>query len=83
MNKPAYEIPVTHPAQPPFGVPGAAGAMPPTRGELPPELPGPAVDYSQLPPPAVMPVEQPSVPAPPATSPPRRAAVDYGLGKAA
>jgi twitching motility protein PilT len=64
VNKPAYEIPVTDPAQPPFGAPGTAGAMPPTRGELPPELPGPAVDYSQLPPPAVTPVEQPPVPAP-------------------
>lgn len=54
MNKPIYEIPVTDPANPPLGVPGAAGAMPPPRGVQPPMPPGSTtVDFSQLPPPAV------------------------------
>ncbi|MEO5534686.1 MAG: PilT/PilU family type 4a pilus ATPase [Pseudolysinimonas sp.] len=54
MNKPIYEIPVTDPAAPPLGVPGAAGAMLPPRGVQPPLPPGSTtVDYSQLPPPAV------------------------------
>ena len=54
MNKPIYEIPVTDPANPPLGVPGAAGAMPPPRGLQPPMPPGSTtVDFSQLPPPAV------------------------------
>ena len=54
MNKPLYEIPVTDPANPPLGVPGAAGAMPPPRGVQPPLPPGSTtVDFSQLPPPAV------------------------------
>jgi len=49
-----YEIPVTDPANPPLGVPGAAGAMPPPRGQQPPMPPGSTtVDFSQLPPPAV------------------------------
>jgi twitching motility protein PilT len=54
VNKPLYEIPVTDPANPPLGVPGAAGAMPPPRGVQPPLPPGStSVDLSQLPPPAV------------------------------
>jgi twitching motility protein PilT len=54
VNKPLYEIPVTDPANPPLGVPGAAGAMPPPRGVQPPLPPGSTtVDLSQLPPPAV------------------------------
>jgi len=54
VNKPIYEIPVTDPANPPLGVPGAAGAMPPPRGVQPPMPPGSTtVDFSQLPPPAV------------------------------
>jgi len=49
-----YEIPVTDPANPPLGAPGAAGAMPPSRGVQPPLPPGSTtVDFSQLPPPAV------------------------------
>jgi twitching motility protein PilT len=49
-----YEIPVTDPANPPLGVPGAAGAMLPPRGVQPPMPPGSTtVDFSQLPPPAV------------------------------
>jgi twitching motility protein PilT len=66
VNKPVYEIPVTDPANPPLGVPGAAGAMPPPRGLQPPMPPGSApVDLSQLPPPAVATVDAPSpTPAP-------------------
>ena len=86
MSKPVYEIPVTDPDAPPFGVPGAAGALPPQHGELPPQPPAPPVapavapDYSQLPPPpapaavgpAVVPPALPS-PAPVASAPrPRR-----------
>ncbi|MGB3911269.1 MAG: PilT/PilU family type 4a pilus ATPase [Pseudolysinimonas sp.] len=45
---------MTDPANPPLGVPGAAGAMPPPRGVQPPLPPGSTtVDLSQLPPPAV------------------------------
>ncbi len=67
MNKPIYEIPVTDPANPPLGVPGAAGAMPPPRGVQPPMQPGSTtVDLSQLPPPAVATVDAAaSAPAPP------------------
>lgn len=70
MNKPVYEIPVTDPANPPLGVPGAAGAMPPPRGVQPPMPPGSTpVDLSQLPPPAVANVDAPaSAPAPPVPS---------------
>jgi twitching motility protein PilT len=58
VNKPLYEIPVTDPANPPLGVPGAAGAMPPPRGVQPPMPPGSTtVDLSQLPPPAVATVD--------------------------
>jgi twitching motility protein PilT len=58
VNKPLYEIPVTDPANPPLGVPGAAGAMPPPRGVQPPLPPGSTtVDLSQLPPPAVATVD--------------------------
>ena len=67
MNKPIYEIPVTDPAQPPAGVPGAVGAVPPPAGLQPP---GPAVvDFSQLPPPAVAPVDHVPAPAPAPTIP--------------
>lgn len=45
-----YEIPLTDPAAPPFGVPGTAGTMPPPAGVLPPDA-EPTVDFSQLPPP--------------------------------
>jgi twitching motility protein PilT len=67
VNKPVYEIPVTDPANPPLGVPGAAGAMPPPRGVQPPMPPGSTpVDLSQLPPPAVANVDAPApAPAPP------------------
>ena len=74
-NKPVYEIPVTDPANPPLGVPGAAGAMPPPRGVQPPLPPGSTtVDFSQLPPPAVANLDAAaSAPAPspaaPATGP--------------
>ncbi len=66
MTKPVYEIPVTDPANPPLGIPGAAGAMPPPRGVQPPVPPGSTtVDFSQLPPPAVLPVDAAaSAPAP-------------------
>jgi twitching motility protein PilT len=58
VSKPIYEIPVTDPAAPPFGAPGAAGAMPPRHGQAPPQTSGSApVDYSQLPPPAVASVD--------------------------
>ena len=54
MGKPIYEIPVTDPGAPPFGVPGAAGAMPAPRGAQPP--PDQAVQTTDLsslgPPPA-------------------------------
>jgi twitching motility protein PilT len=68
VNKPLYEIPVTDPANPPLGVPGAAGAMPPPRGMQPPMPPGSTgVDLSQLPPPAVASIDAAaSAPAPPA-----------------
>ena len=58
-----YEIPLTDPANPPLGVPGAAGTMPPPRGLQPPGSAG--VDLSQLPPPAVLPVDAAPVPASP------------------
>lgn len=65
MNKPIYEIPVTDPANPPLGVPGAA-APPPVQ---PPQPSGSTpVDLSQLPPPAVATVD-PSTPAPPSPAP--------------
>ena len=68
MNKPLYEIPVTDPANPPLGVPGAAGAMPPPQGAQPPMPPGSTTDdLSQLPPPAVANVDAAaSAPAQPA-----------------
>ena len=50
VNNNIYEIPLTDPAAPPFGVPGAAGAMPAPNGVLPPDA-VPSVDFSQLPPP--------------------------------
>ncbi|WP_309711046.1 PilT/PilU family type 4a pilus ATPase [Pseudolysinimonas sp.] len=49
---------MTDPANPPLGIPGAAGAMPPPRGVQPPVPPGSTtVDFSQLPPPAVATVD--------------------------
>ncbi|WP_395640461.1 PilT/PilU family type 4a pilus ATPase [Pseudolysinimonas sp.] len=57
-----YEIPVTDPANPPLGVPGAAGTLPPPRGLQPPGSAG--VDLSHLPPPAVAAVDVAPVPAP-------------------
>lgn len=66
MNKPLYEIPVTDPANPPLGVPGAAAPPP---AAPPPQPPGSApVDLSHLPPPAVASVD-PSTPAPPSAAP--------------
>ncbi|MGV3713283.1 PilT/PilU family type 4a pilus ATPase [Pseudolysinimonas sp.] len=65
MNKPIYELPLTDPANPPLGVPGAAAA-PPASPVMPP---GSApVDLSQLPPPAVANVDA-SAPAPPTSLP--------------
>ncbi len=65
MTKPLYEIPVTDPAAPPLGVPGAGAVPPPV---APPQTPGSTpVDLSQLPPPAVASVD-PSTPAPPSAS---------------
>ena len=56
MNKPVYEIPVTDTNLPPFGRPAGA-ALPPVRGEVPPEAAAvPAMDLSQLPPPGAAPV---------------------------
>jgi len=88
VNKPIYEIPVTDPANPPLGVPGAAGAMPPPRGLQPPMPPGSTtVDFSQLPPPAVANFDaaasapaQPSHPAPgsPESMPGFTPAPDFG-----
>ncbi len=68
MNKPIYEIPLTDPGAPPFGVPGAAGAMPVQRGELPPEPVGQS-DFSRLPPPTVAPVAPPQYGAAPTAAP--------------
>ena len=54
MGKPIYEIPVTDPGAPPFGAPGAVGALPPQRGAAPPPSPDvQSVDLSQLGPPPV------------------------------
>ena len=64
MNRPIYEIPLTDPAAPPFGAPGAAGAMPVQRGQLPPEPVGHS-DFSQLPPPSAGPAQTPQYGAPP------------------
>src|SRR5690606_32433027 len=50
VNNNIYEIPLTDPAAPPFGVPGTGGTMPPPAGVLPPDA-APSVDFSQLPPP--------------------------------
>jgi len=45
-----YEIPLTDPAAPPFGVPGASGALPTPHTQLPPNA-APTTDFSHLPPP--------------------------------
>lgn len=51
MNNNIYEIPLTDPAAPPFGLPGAGGALPPPNGQLPPAVA--PTDFSQLPPPGL------------------------------
>src|SRR5690606_39546414 len=66
-----YEIPLTDPAAPPFGVPGSAGAMPPPATQPPPHV-DTTTDYTQLPPPgaAMPPVPGPAPqPAAPGTEP--------------
>ncbi len=71
VNNNIYEIPLTDPAAPPFGAPGASGALPPQPGVLPPDA-VPSVDFSQLPPPgagAAPSSDQPS-PVPAASVPP-------------
>ncbi len=50
-----YEIPLTDPAAPPFGVPGMGGAMPAPQGVLPPEVQAQAPAFSHLPPPGAPP----------------------------
>src|SRR5690606_11042498 len=50
VNNNIYDIPLTDPAAPPFGAPGAGGTLPPPPGVLPPDA-APSVDFSQLPPP--------------------------------
>lgn len=62
-----YEIPLTDPAAPPFGVPGAAGAMPPPSSQLPPNI-DTTTDYTQLPPPGGS-APSPAGPAPQGAAP--------------
>jgi twitching motility protein PilT len=72
VNNNIYEIPLTDPAAPPFGAPGASGALPPQHGVLPPDA-VPSVDFSQLPPPgmdAAPSSEQPAPTAAPTASAP-------------
>lgn len=59
VNNNIYEIPLTDPAAPPFGLPGTGGALPSPHGQLPPDA-TPMTDFSHLPPPGAS--------APPATS---------------
>ncbi|WP_227000835.1 type IV pilus twitching motility protein PilT [Protaetiibacter intestinalis] len=71
MNNNIYEIPLTDPAAPPFGVPGTSGTLPPPHGVLPPDA-APTVDFSQLPPPgssAPPVVAEPQAPAPDLSAP--------------
>ena len=69
VNNNIYEIPLTDPAAPPFGAPGASGALPPQHGVLPPDA-VPSVDFSQLPPPGAgaPPSSEAPSPVPPAAS---------------
>jgi twitching motility protein PilT len=50
VNNNIYEIPLTDPAAPPFGLPGTGGALPSQHGQLPPDA-APMTDFSHLPPP--------------------------------
>lgn len=50
VNNNIYEIPLTDPAAPPFGLPGTGGALPSPHGQLPPDA-APMTDFSHLPPP--------------------------------
>ncbi|MFT4283746.1 MAG: hypothetical protein QM598_02800, partial [Protaetiibacter sp.] len=68
MNNNIYEIPLTDPAAPPFGAPGASGALPPQHGVLPPDA-VPSVDFSQLPPPGMDAPPSSAAPAPAAPAP--------------
>ncbi|WP_281290307.1 type IV pilus twitching motility protein PilT [Protaetiibacter larvae] len=54
MSNNIYEIPLTDPAAPPFGVPGTGGTLPPPHAELPPNA-APTTDFSRLPPPGAAP----------------------------
>ncbi|MGN6274118.1 MAG: type IV pilus twitching motility protein PilT [Protaetiibacter sp.] len=81
MNNNIYEIPLTDPAAPPFGVPGTAGTMPPPTGVLPPDA-SPTVDFSQLPPPVApgnetMPDVAPAAPPSPPPAGPTSASPVY------
>src|SRR5690606_14748425 len=73
VNNNIYEIPLTDPAAPPFGVPGAAGTMPAPAGVLPPDA-APTVDFSQLPPPVA-----PGSETMPPAAPPTASSADPGL----
>jgi len=68
VNNNIYEIPLTDPAAPPFGAPGASGALPPHDGVLPPDA-VPSVDFSQLPPPGMDAPPSSAAPAPAAPAP--------------
>lgn len=62
VNNNIYEIPLTDPAAPPFGVPGTGGTLPAPHGQLPPDA-TPMTDFSHLPPPgATAPPASSSVP---------------------
>lgn len=62
VNNNIYEIPLTDPAAPPFGLPGTGGALPSPHGQLPPDA-APMTDFSHLPPPgASAPPSSSSVP---------------------
>ena len=63
MNNNIYEIPLTDPAAPPFGVPGAGGTLPSPHGVLPPNA-GPTTDFSTLPPPGAAPTAEQAPPPP-------------------
>lgn len=63
VNNNIYEIPLTDPAAPPFGLPGTGGALPSPHGQLPPDA-APMTDFSHLPPPGA-PAAQASSSVPP------------------